>query len=255
MEHPLIFIYTLATSLAVRLYHVLLGPRLWNAEQEQEVFDENPDGTGLLVVLHGYKASRANLYRQIQKLRAASATQYRALFVPHVHYERDQTIVDANADILSAVWEFCRDYRGEPVLLVGISTGGRLAVHIENALRREPCAVHVVTVGSPLCGTSLAKMPGARWVVGRTLVQEFDPRSMLHDLIAEAVCHSDDNRTFYHFYSTTDHMVFPPYRCVTPTAPLKACAHALHRCAHHDMFEHPDVQRHIATFRFAPTDQ
>jgi hypothetical protein len=247
--------YVLGVSIAARVYSMMRSGHLWYADQDQEIFDENPDGHGLMIVLNGYKASRANVYRQIQIMRQTSNKQYRALYVPHVHYERNMDIATANSDIFTYIQEFCRDNPREPILIVGISAGGRLAVRLENVLRREPAAVHVVTIGSPLNGTSLVRLlPGFRilssLMVGSTLVEEFDPLSAAQSPIAEAVFHSDINRTYCHFYSTSDHMVFPPYRCVATAELPKARTYALHGCAHHDMFTHPDVIRYLETFRF-----
>jgi len=248
MEHekmernPLIWAYLFSRFVVLRTFYTFFGKKHPNAETED--FLSNEDGEGLVVVLHGYAASRNHLAYQMDTfVTHPRCCKYRLVYVPRVQYEPNSTIIESNAHVLGSIFNFCSEHPGEFIDIVGISTGGRLALSLLFALRRQETRVRFVTLASPLHGTSIVRfLPGfyqlARWTVGDTLLKEFDPeQKRAHGDLAENIASAENNRTFLHFYSTSDWVVFPPHRCTTAVGPPWAYAKALHACAHNEIFE------------------
>lgn len=210
---------------------------------------------GLMVVLHGFRQSRASLMHNLQGIRAL-ALPFRELYVPHVNYDvPDLLSLEGNTSILSHVREFCDEYPREPLLLLGMSAGGRLAVALQAALRYVAHThVHTVTLVAPLRGSQLVRMaPGAlpvwRWLIG-PFADQLDPTHESQALLTHLLTSAEQpHRTFAHFYSTTDYLVFPPAYCVSDVG----TRHALHNCSHGEALTHPDVIRYLGTFLFPPT--
>jgi hypothetical protein len=79
-------------------------------------------------------------------------------------------------------------------------------------------------------------------LVGETLLREFDPSCVKEHIdIAEYLQHSPHNRLFYHLYSTTDWMVFPPHRCATAIGSPKAYVRAIRAVSHNELLTRPEV--------------
>ena len=253
--NPLTWMYLLSKSLALRSFYTVFGKR--HPDPDAEKMASNDDGEGLAVILHGYGASRNHFANQVEAFISKKnsmgedtilqgqiiKSKYRMVYAPHVNYDPDSTILASNTNVLGTIFNFCSDHPGEFIDLIGISAGGRLAVSLLFALRRQEVRIRVVTMASPLHGTSIVRLlPGfhriARWTVEATLVEEFDPEQKeAHADLAENVALAESSRTFLHFYSTSDWLVFPPHRCTTAVGPPWAYSKALHACAHHEIFE------------------
>lgn len=242
MEHnPLVWLYVFARFLSIKALG-LVDWRETNTVNEIFLADEN--GEGLSIVLDGYASQRSLFARQVRAfVNNEKRCRYRCVYAPHINYDRNDTILEANTHILGTIFTFCADYPGEHIDLIGISAGGRLAIGLLFLLRRQNVRVRTVTIASPLNGTSLVRLvPGAYHVakalVGDTLINEFDPQqSNLHMDLANNVALSESNRTFLHFYGTSDWIVFPPHRCTTAVGPPYAYYKALHACSHHEIFD------------------
>lgn len=231
------------------------------ADLDCESFVAEPEGTrsvepeGLMVVLHGFRQSRAALMRNLQPIRALGLP-FRELYVPHVNYDvPDLLSLEGNTAVLAHVREFCDDHPREPLLILGMSAGGRLAVALQAALRYVAHThVHTVTLVAPLRGSQLVRMaPGAlpfwRWLIG-PFADQLDPAHESQALLTHLLTSAEQpHRTFAHFYSATDYLVFPPAYCVSDVG----TRHALHNCSHGEAMTHPDVIRYLGTFLFPPT--
>lgn len=239
-------------------------PLCCGANLDQEIFlvesSKQSEGAppiaheGLLVVLHGFRQSRASLMRNLQPIFDLHLP-FRETYVPHVNYDAaDLLSLEGNAALLAHVREFCDDHPQEPILLLGMSAGGRLAVALQNALRYVAHThIHTVTLVAPLGGSQLVRMvPGAlplwQWLIG-PFADQLDPQHESQRLVSHMLAHAEQpHRTFAHFYSVTDYLVFPPSLCVSSVG----TRHVLRHCAHGDALTHPDVIRYLGTFLFPP---
>lgn len=224
---------------------------------DQEEFDKNEHGHGMVVVLSGYKSSRAVFIQQLDEMRRVLSKDYSVVYAPHLIYDPDKTIMESNTGVLSYIRQFCFDHPNEPILIVGISAGGRLAIYLSNALQmaRIQTRIHIITLGSPLKGTSLVRiLPGvfhlAKYMVGKTMIEEFDPYSNKQLELSQCILNSEMDHTFFHFYSNTDWMVFPPHYCATPLGPPKAYSKSIYRCAHNRIQVHHEVLSYLSKFHF-----
>lgn len=218
--------------------------------QVDEIIVSGDDGDGLLVIMHGYGGSRSYFLRQVEHIRQQLLEQgkfYRRIYAPHVIYDPNRSIFEANIHIISNVRQLHEQHEDERIDIIGMSAGGRLAVYMQYALRNISVPMIIVTVGSPLNGTSLVRcVPGAhalaRLIVGETLLRDFDPACGKEQLdLAEYVQLAPANRRFYHLYSTTDWMVFPPHRCATAIGSPKAYVKAIRSVAHSQLLTQSEV--------------
>jgi hypothetical protein len=257
MEHVFCWVFTALHYVVLKLFFIafrFLRTPNNTLRDTDEVILHGDDGHGLLVVLHGYGAGRTNLANQIDQLVAQLEQQprfaYRRLYVPKVVYDKNRSIFDANTHIYSNINEYHRQHDDEPIDIIGVSAGGRLAIAIQYAMRNTPIPMRIVTVGSPLNGTALIplvrQMPLGHHLlhtlVGETLLRDFDPSCGREqaDMI-EYASYVPSNHTFRFLYSTVDWMVFPPHRCTINVAMTSGCAVCIGAVAHGDMLVHPSV--------------
>ncbi len=211
---------------------------------------------GMLIVLHGFRQSRASLMAQLAPLRALKLP-FRSLYVPHIDYDVPDLLAleNSNAAIFNTVRGFCNEHVGEPLMIVGMSGGGRLAVALTNALRYvEHTHIHTITLVAPLHGSMLVGMLPGCFFGWRALLGPFadqldtagDSQPLLNHMLLSS---NHEHRTFAHFYSTTDHLVFPPNVCVSAAG----THHVLRNCAHREALTHPDFLRYVGTFLFPPS--
>lgn len=236
--------------------------RLCPPSEENELFELNKDGTGLIVLLHGYKQHRGSLMAQWRAVQDAMPTPnpYRTLYVPHIHYEdvppsTNLLYLEHNMHLFSTVQEHCQHFEEDDILIVGISLGGRIAIGLQHALRRaaERHHIHTITLASPLQGTALLRyIPFLWYFLGGSVFAELNPDGSQQLHLANMMTDIAPHRSFQHFYSRTDHLVFPPSRCVT--VGVVQSTFCLSNCAHREVLTHPDVIRSIVSFLFPPRE-
>lgn len=229
---------------------------------EEEVFTLNAEGRGLIVLLHGYKQHRGSLMAQWATVEKAMThpNAYRTLYVPHIHYEdappsSNLLCLESNASIFSTVQAHCEQHEEDDILIIGISLGGRIAIGLQHALRRaaERQHIHTITLASPLQGTSLVRyIPFASYFLGNAVYAELNPNSSQQLHLANIMYNIAPHRSFLHFYLRTDHLVFPPSRCVTVGAAQSTFC--LSNCAHREVLTHPYVIHSIVSFLFPPRE-
>ena len=248
MENVVVWVYVAIRYLLLRLF--FLTARVWHApiDDDDEFIVCGDEGEGLLVILHGIGASRSHFLRQVHHNKQqllARGMRYRRIYAPRVVYDRNRSIFAANQHVISNIRQLHEQHDDEPIHIIGMSAGGRLAVCAQYGLRNITVPMKIVTVGSPLNGTSLVScVPKrlARWIVGPTLLRDFDPDCGAEQLnLAEYIQYSAPNRHFYHCYSTTDWMVFPPHRCATAIGKPRAYAVPIRAVAHGELLTQPQV--------------
>lgn len=218
-------------------------------EMNQQVFDENARGCGVAIVLHGFKARRKFFHRKLKMIRESLGGRYRQVYAPDLRYEHNGCIYESHLHVLDCIKFFCDVYKGEPVLLIGISAGGRLAMRYAADLQTLLNPVHVVTLASPLSGTSVIYVAPwfAKIVCGEECAEEFHPESLRQERMADAMRDTPAHHSFHHFYSSADWIVFPPHRCVGPGTHQSLGPHP-----HAHVQTHPAFLEYIAELRMEP---
>lgn len=228
---------------------------------EEERFVLNEHGRGIVVLLHGFKQKRSSLFQQWKVVQEAIPLLYHTLYVPRLNYEDVPAVanllcMEGNMAVFSTMQEWCTDHPDDPILILGISLGGRIAIGLQHALRYAAARqhIHTVTLGSPLIGTSLLSfLPLSLWrlFLGVAVVAELNPASHQQLVLANMMQEVAPHRSFCHVYSTTDHLVFPPSCCVT--VGIARSSLGLHGCAHREILTHPDTLHYLASYVFPPS--
>ena len=226
--------------------------RRWMSGCVDPPFEEFPHGTGngddgLVVILHGYRASVRRFVEQRDKIAREVEEHYPVVFSPVMTYQHNGAPEQFASHVFDEVENFAKNHPEAPILIVGISAGGRVAWRLEKELRNHNNPLHLVTVGTPLHGTSVVYVSPwlARKTCGDDLFEEFHPESGSHEELHKDNDARPEHHTLFHFSSKTDWVVFPPHRCFSE----RKLHRSVTRCSHNHLQTSKEVLDYLSEVR------
>lgn len=197
--------------------------------------DDMPENPDICVILHGINADKKAHKWRVQALnliKAARAKGYRHFFVPLVKMDNAgdletitervlrefryamRTPIEGHGKIAHLRRENPTKFRiNGRLLLVGVSNGGRVATRIEMATRNEfsDSQVSVVTIASPLAGTSAIKVLPSRLnnkIYGKEFSEEM-AHMLKNETLAELARRGKPtNASYWHVMLSEDILVW-----------------------------------------------
>lgn len=165
-------------------------------------------------MLHGLDGHPVHFRTHAQRLAAVDGLE---CWIPTVYQHGNCSLEEATAPLWARLQAFvARHGRDVPIVLVGVSNGGRIAANLEVHMRRH-CANPVLlsTVATPYNGTKMlswfGKAAKALGVWGRTIVNELSHKSpTCFDLVKEMrVVPTAADREYVFYAARHDWMVVP----------------------------------------------
>lgn len=223
-----------------------------------DLIDRDGDGLGeplpggLAIILHGYNARKPSvewcrdiMWESICEDHVDKPV-FQSLLSPLMDYHCG-TLREVASRAFDVVDKFVEKYPTMPVLIIGISAGGRVAAELSSRIRWSNNPVTVVTIASPLKGTHLVNFSEylARRSCGEHMYEEFNPSSERQDEIRAIFSTLPDHHSAVFFYCTTDWTVYPPSVCYFEGFPRKEIT----ACPHNQTQVHPVVLEFLETFK------
>lgn len=207
---------------------------------------QNWSGKGLLIVLPGFRQSIRRFKECRNAFARATKNVYTDVLSPApIAYEGDQSMYSIASNYILLIRNYAIQYPKAPILIIGISAGGRLALYLEQLLRDVSNKIIVITIGSPLYGTNIIQwLPHSflmKWC-GKHFLDELDVDSKINIEMYKSIEKKPEHHEFIHFYSKQDWMSYPWKYCVTPHHK----GIQIHRCPHSLLFMSDEVLHYLS---------
>lgn len=220
---------------------VVLWSWVMPAEPIKSYYDDGT-GEGLLAVFPGFKQNSILFDRCSETFRQQRVGKYKVFYRPHLSYAHNGDVDQYAKEAQETIIRWARKNHGKPIMMIGISMGGTVAMHIQSKLQRlrNVGRVDVVTLGSPLAGSGWGYVAPRllNWMGGLHFAKRMKPNAA-H--IPEEMAYCPVSHRYHHVYSPTDWMVMPPETSVI----RKGSVLRLDACPHNMIPEHPALLEFI----------
>ncbi len=206
---------SLATITVLRAGETIQGTPCEYVIPKAENNNWKKENKGLYVAIHGLRSHPSIWHKQLSALRKLQPEF--EIRLPYVPERGNCKLQDAVIPIEAMIRDYIQEYPNNPICLIGVSNGARIAIELEIRLRDTKTPIKVSCIAGALCGTKQMNLLDRLGLAGRVysipLVNELSYQSRTAIQLMERMREPLTNEVLrsYDFYATPNDFQIRPY--------------------------------------------